>query len=150
MLMLTGCAPKKQTAGDGGVTYKTEFPLSALEYTIMTNKEIALVINILETHMTNGRNVIKGSYPAEDEISNVEHSLIMTDEAIDSVDTMYPANTYEDDRLDILRRLENAKNSLVNYKEALEEGDYDLLEGLIDVMKGDFVALKGMFNVQWE
>ena len=149
--VLSGCdITSIQQPSESASQYSTQFPLTALEYTIMTNKEIALVINLLETHMSNGRNVVRSRYPIEDEIRNVEHSLIMTGEAIKTIDTLYPAVTYEDDRLEILRRMENAQNSLENYKEALEGRDPELVQGLIGVMQGDFVALKGMFNIMWE
>ena len=150
-MVLPGCViPNTQQPGESAPQYNTQFPLTALEYTIITNKEIALVMNILETHMSNGRNVIRSRYPIEDEIKNAEHSLIMTGEAIKTIDTLYPAITYEDDRLEILRRMENALNSLENYKTALEGRDMEMTYGLIDVMQGDFVSLKGMFNIVWE
>ena len=150
LLIITGCKQKNNADNSGLVKYNTQYPLSALEYTLITNKEIALVMNQLETHMSNGRSVIKGEYPIEDEIANAEHTLVMVREAIDSVDTLYPANGYEDDRLEILRRMENAYDSLENYREALDNNDMGLLEGLIAVMKADFTSLKAMFNNPWE
>ena len=147
-LIIVGCTGQIKSENTG--RYSTQYPLTALEYTIMTNKEIALVMNLLETHMSNGRNVVRSRYPIEDEIKNVEHSIIMVGEAIKSIDILYPARTYEDDRLEILRRMENALNSLENYKEALEGRDADMIQGLIHVMQGDFTALKGMFNIMWE
>ena len=149
VLLLAAAAGCGLTGGQVG-RYATQMPLTASEYTIMVNKEIALVMNLLETHMSNGRNVIRGRYPASDEAGNAEHSIVMTQEAISSVDSLYPAKGYEDDRLDTLRRMENALNSLENYLETLEHGDYEILDGLISIMQGDYVALKGMFSITWE
>jgi hypothetical protein len=130
--------------------YQTEFPLTALEYTLSVNKEITLVLNLLETHMSNGRNVINGEYPVTDERDNVRHDIVMVKDAVNSVNVTYPAKQYADDREDILRRMVNAQSSLEAYEKCLTEGDMDGLGRIIDVMKSDFTALKGLFNNHWE
>ena|GEM_PF-5376439 len=144
-LIITGCT---QFTPDS--RYNTQASLSAMEYTISANKEIGLVLNLLEEHMTNGKNVLKNRYPVTDEIDNLNHTLIMVKEAIDSIDRLLPPDSYEDDRLDTLRRMENARETLESYAIALESSVPEELSVAIDLMGGDFAALKGSFNIQWE
>jgi hypothetical protein len=153
--LLAGCAPPENAPSAEnprkiGDVYDTEFPLSALDYTTLLNKEAGLVLHKLSSHMSASASVVRGEYPAKDEVKNAEHSIAMVEESIISVTNANPAKTYEDDRLEVLRLMKNAKASLEAYKEALEAGDGEMIEKTNNLMKGDFVALSGMFNVMWE
>ena len=146
-----GCStPSRELTEEGIVFYNTENSIDPLNYTLYANKEISLTLNLLEGHMTNGRYVIKDKYPIVDEIDNVTESLDMIDEAIFSVETLNPPNEYEDDRDYILRRMANIRDTLEAYKGALLENNFEDIEKCIDVMAGDFTALKSMFNNMWE
>jgi hypothetical protein len=155
VLFLSGCAPQgnapsRDNPRTAGETYDTQFPLSAMEYQLLLDKEIGLVLHEASMHIANARNVEAGVYPVSDEIANLDHTLNLTDEAIVSITNAYPAKTYEDDRLDTLRLLENVKETFLAYKKTLlGESDYEI-EDIRKLLKSDFVALSGRFNVLHE
>ena len=146
---LGACASSPAPSTDGRAQYNAN-PGDALNYSLYTNKEISLVMNELEAHMANAMLVQNGDYPIEDEIANVTASIDLTKEAVKSVETLAPTNEYEDDRDEILRRLVNAQSTLEGYKKCLEDGDLSKLGQYADLMQGDFIALKAMFNNVWE
>jgi hypothetical protein len=154
-LFLASCSPPPEApSGDNpreraGV-YDTEEPLPALDYSILFDKETGLVLHALSTHMATALQVERGEYPVSDEIKNVERSTASVEEAIVSINNAHPAKTYEDDRLEFLRLAGNAKATLEVYREALVAGDKDMINAAHGLMKGDYTALSGLFNVMWE
>lgn len=135
---------------DDSVTFNTEDSLDPLNYTTYVNKEIDLVLNILSSHMSAGDNIVKGKYPAEDEIAALEADLDLVDEAITSVETFNPPLDYDDDRDAILAKMANAQSSLTEYYDTLKEGDTDGIISCVDLLESDYIALSGAFNLPWE
>jgi len=152
--LLTGCSataePERELTEDGIVFYDTNDSIDPLNYTLYVNKEISLVLNLLEAHMANGLYVLDGKFPRQDEIDNATESLDLIAEAIASVESHNPPNEYEDDRDAILRRMVNIEDTLKSYKEALENNEDEYIESYVDVMSGDFASLKAVFNNPWE
>jgi hypothetical protein len=134
-------------AGESG--FSTKDALTAQEYTLAVNKEITLVLNLAESHMANGLKVIKGEYPAADEEANASHSIELVSEAIASVDALQPANGYETDHEDVLRKMGNLLGSLETYLGYLENGYIDDIGAVVEILEGDFIALKSSFNNPW-
>lgn len=154
VLALFGCTQKPKAEAlitdSGVVIYNTDDSTDAMNYVTYVNKELDLVMNILSSHMANGNSIAKGDYIVEDEIDAVTESLVLIDEAIESVDTLNPPEGYGNDRLAILRRMKNAENTLEAYKEALESGKTSSIGDYVKLMEGDYVSLSGYFNVFWE
>ena len=152
LIVLGGCATPATPApaDNGAVTYRTDTSTDAMNYTTYVNKELDLVMNILSSHIANGRQVAKGEYIAEDEIDAAAESLVYIADAIDSVDLLNPPAEYEDSRLAILRRMNNAADTVGAYRAALEEGRTEDIDEYVKLMEGDYIALSGVFNVMWE
>jgi hypothetical protein len=125
--------------------YVTEYPLSAHEYSITVNEKLVTVMNILETHMSSGRAVINGEYPSSDELASVNQSIATVKETADYIDGLYPARGYEDEKHDISRKINNAINSLETYRDALLKDDHERIKSVIEIMSGDFIAIKGSY-----
>lgn len=152
-LILTSCqtdfskpSVSTEITNSGVVVYTTDNALSPLEYTIAVNKEIGIAMNILEGHMGTGKLVARGDYPVSDELMNVEHSLDVLQETIDSVNLMNPPKDYTDERLAVVQRLTNAKSTLEVYQKYLEDKDMEHIQDAIELMEGDFTALKTVYN----
>ena len=153
--MLTGCSTKKHSEnyakidGSDTVEYNTNDSTDPQNYTTYVNKEINLVLNILETHVATGDHIIIGKAIINDEIKAVTADLDMVAEAIESVETLKPPTDYEDDRDTILQKLVNAQSSLSEYRSALSDNSDDL-QSAVDLMESDYISLSGSFNLPWE
>jgi hypothetical protein len=127
----------------------TPQPLTALEYSLAVNKEIALALNLAESHMADGLKVVKGEYPLADELANTDNTLLMIDEAIASIEALTPPNPNQTDTENTLRKMSAMRDSLETYRKYLENEDMDGLAAVIEVLEGDFIALKSSFNNNW-
>lgn len=150
-LTLTACDTTEDNyyKTDGSKTYTTQTSIDTQNYTMYVGKEITLVTNLLNSHISVGTLIAQGKYPIADEIVNLSNSLDLTKEAIESVETMYPPTGYEDEREAILQKLSNAYNSLESYNNALIN-ENDKIKDCINLMEGDFISLSSSFNVLWE
>lgn len=146
-IFFSGCIAEKPIVTEDGIQIQSDGQApDAMNYTLYMNKEIALVMNILEEHMANALKVKNESYPIEDEIDNAKHSLVMVQEAVDSVCQIKAPNGYEEDGADILRRMQNAQNTLEGYYQALLDNNLADIPDYTELMEGDFASLKGIFN----
>jgi len=125
-------------------------PVDSMNYSLYVDKEITLVLNAIEMHMANSLTLRKGTYAVEDEIKNLEASLQTVQGAIESVKYLAPPKGYDDVRTETLRRMANAKVTLEEYKGYLQSGDTEDISSFADTMQGDFISLKGLFNVMSE
>ena len=150
-ISVSGCSKHfNTTPTDPAYVQYNANPVDALNYSLYTNKEITMVLNALESHTANALLVQKGSYPVADEIANLQTSLDMVGEAIESVELLAPPKDYDDERTDILRRMVNAQDTLKAYKTCLEKNELENIPRYIDMMSGDFASLKALFNNLWE
>jgi hypothetical protein len=124
-------------------------PLTSLEYSLAVNKEIAFALNLAESHMADGLKVIKGEYPLIDELSNTDNTLLMIDEAIASIEALTPPNPNQTDTENTLRKMNAMRDSLETYRKYLKDEDMGGLAAIIEVLEGDFIALKSSFNNNW-
>ena len=149
-IVLAGCAEPKQVKD--GTVYTTEFPQSAMEYTIFIDKEIVTVTNELTTQILLSKFALQGTYPIEDAIDSAKNSIDIIQDCIDTVDTMNPTNGYDETRVRVLKQFANCKADIEAYLELLEEGN--LTESNINsvkaLMQADYLALTGEFNVQYK
>ena len=141
---VTGCIP--ESALERMSTPLGELALPPLEYNISVAKEATSVMNILETHMANGRNISRGEYPLEREIGNVAHSIKMVDEHIMAVAVLHPPEAETENTAELLRRMHNARNSLELYHDDLVDGKTEAIGGRVNLMRSDFSSLSGMMN----
>lgn len=148
--LLSGCVQNKAQLTDSGfVIYNTENAVDANNYTIYVNKEINLVLNTLEGHLAISKKILTNTYPVEDEVANLTESIAVIRGAYQSVELMNPPKEYEDNRMAVLRRMNNAINSLENYQEALKDNSA-FLSDYLDVIEGDYAALKNVFDIMSE
>lgn len=150
--LAAGCSKPAKTpelTADGFVVYDTENSTDANNYTVYTNKEIILVMNILSAHMSNADNLNKDKYILDDELNAVIKDRDKVAEAIASVEGLNPPNDYEDDREAILERMVNADSTLEAYQDALENEETDF-QDYIDLMEGDFTSLSALCDLPWE
>ena len=155
LLSLTACAEEKKPSyavlGEDN-TYFNEDRLDAQNYSLYVNKELALLTNILEAHMTTAERIKTNTSIIDEELKNIEEDLVKVDESIETIRGIYPPKKYDDDRLMFLRRMENAKQALVDYQSYLKiasvnpEDNVQDLTNHITAMENSFTELKSSFN----
>jgi len=143
-ISLTACIP--HAAIERLSTPFGDLALPTLEYQMTLATEATAVLMILETHMTNGKNVERGEYPLERESGNVAHSLVMVEESIRAIAILHVPHDEEDNTTELLRRLNNARNSLELYHDDLIAGNTELISSRVNLMRGDFVSITGMLT----
>lgn len=143
---VSGCSKIGPFQEDG---YKTEFPMSAVEYSVFLNQETAVLTNILLTRMSIGTSVTEEGYEASKEIASTEESIRKAKEVQDELTSTMPATTYSTDRQNILDLTGDIVDTLEDYKSALEEEDYDKIKSLVVTMKNCYVSLTGEANVNY-
>ena len=151
ILLLCGCSVKElaeKNMSAEGVTYSARYAQSPHQYTNFLNKEIEAVTNQLSTQMLLAESVEKGNYNIEEAVLSAEDSIQIIQECIDNVDTMRPPVDYEENRESVLRLMENGKNTVEDYRDALLNGDSP--EGYAKKMQADFIAITAEFNAAWE
>ena len=155
VLSLTACAEEKKPSYmvlNNDETYFNEDRLDALNYSMYVNKELALLTNILEAHMSTAERIKNDTSLINEEIIAVEENLIKVEEAIETIRGIYPPKKYDDDRLIFIRRMENAKKALTDYQSYLKVAsinaneNVDALTDCITAMSISFTELKSSFN----
>lgn len=145
---LVGCG--KMTKPDRENGYATQYAMSAAEYTIFLSEETAVLENVLSTRMATAKNVIDGTYDPAKEIENVEEATSKIVSLQTAVLTTMPAQGYESDREALLGHVEDAKQILERYGEALASRDVTTVASLAEEMKSTYVAASGDANVFYE
>lgn len=155
LLSLTACAEEKKpsyTVLGKDETYVNTDRLDAQNYSMYVNKELALLTNILEAHMATAEHIKSNTSMISEEILTLDEDLVKVEEAIETIRGIYPPKKYDDDRLMFLRRMENAKQVLVDYQSdlkiasAVPEDNVKLLTDHISAMQLSFTELKSSFN----
>ena len=151
VVSLCGCT-NYGSQPNGTTVYTAQFPYSAQEYMSFLNKEIEPVTNQLTTHMLLAQNVADGTYPASEALASAQDSLRIIQESRDNVDTMQPAYEYDEERISVLRVLDNAEATMTSYIEELQKDqpNANQLRAYSDIMRSDYLTLTGLFNVYWE
>lgn len=143
---LSGCEEMKLANPDDG--YSTEYPMSAIEYTIFLNKEVAVVTNVLFTRASMADRVSKGMYKASKELENAQESLSKMEDIVDELTVTMPAKYYDTDGETTLSLVTDARNILRNYVNDLENNND--VESYVEQFKSCYIALGGEANVYYE
>lgn len=151
---LTACDRKKPsyTIMGSEYSYVNEDRMDAQNYSMYVNKELALLTNILEAHMATAERIKNNTSIISNEITTLEEDITKVNEAIETIQGIYPPEKYDDDRLIFLRRMENTKTSLEDYKLFLKtasvvpDENVDELNNYISAMETSFTELKSSFN----
>jgi len=151
ILLLVICLVSVSACIPGNVVERIGAPLgdvalTSIEYNIIMGREGTAIMNLLETHMSNGRSVARGEYPLDREIGNVAYSIAKADEAITAVAILHIPEGMEDTAAEMIRRMHNARNSLELYQTDLLNNNLEAIGGRVNLMRGDFTALSGMQN----
>lgn len=141
---VTACIPNRVL--DSMTSPVGDLALPSLDYQLTLAKEGMTIVNLLETHMNTARAVGRGEYPVEREILNLEASIRIADDAISAVAILNVPGDDEHNTAELLRRMNNARNSLELYQEDLVSGDLGAIGGRVNLMKSDFSAIVGMMN----
>ena len=88
----------------------------------------------------------------EDALNSAKEGLRVIQECKSAIDVMQPPDVYSENRLEVLRTVGNAENTMEAYIAELEKSELDSnrMLALADVMKSDFIALTGQFQVIWK
>ena len=141
--LLAGCGQPFDANRDD---YWNNTRMDALNYSQYVCKELSMVMNQLDSRMTNGKLIQKNSLAVEDEIEYAETSLKLIDESIDTISKIYPPETYDDDRLDTLACMNDARDSVSQYITYLKSGNTDKIGDYIEDMEFRFSSLSARFN----
>lgn len=142
MTIFSGCTPFDAERGD----YWNNTRMDALNYSQYVGKELSMMMNELESRMTNAKQLEGKSIAVEDEIEYANQSLVLIQEAIDTISKINPPETYDDDREATLKCMNDAKDSVTAYIDYLESGNTDKLTDYIEDMQLRFSALSSRFN----
>ena len=140
--IFAACTPFDADRGE----YWNGTRMDALNYSQYVNKELATVMNQLETRMANAELLKTNGLMVEDEIKYTEISLGLIDEAINTVEKVRPPEMYDDDREATLQCMRDARNSVSQYVQYLKSGNTDKLSDYISDMQLRFSALSARFN----
>lgn len=127
-----------------GCSFSEKTPLDPLNYTTYVNKEITLVLNNLESCMANATLVNEAN--VDDELTNIDQSLVLIQEAIESVKGFTPPNEYGNDHLMVVQRMQDCYDSLYQYRSYLSTKNFTYIDDYVDDMQMKFSSLKAMFN----
>lgn len=151
LFLFTGCSSYGSIQEDE-TRYSAQFAYSANDYQMYINREIEPITNILSSNMLLARNVVNGEYPVEDALNSAKEGLRVIQECKSAIDVMQPPDVYSENRLEVLRTVGNAEKTMEAYIAELEKSELDSnrILALADVMKSDFIALTGQFQVIWK
>ena len=97
-------------------------PLTELEYTNKIDRIIIPFMNDGETFLSHHLEIIKGNFPVNQEIALVESSLDRAQQAIEEIDGLYQPPAYTEHKMDTITKLNEYKDALNRYKNALDTG----------------------------
>ena len=123
------------------VKYATQNPLTVIEYNLLANREITVFTNQINTRLSLLRNLKDGTDvdTLESERQNAEHSKQLMEEALNSFATAKPPTTYEDERTNTIRIMEDCIAHLDEYIDSLGNGGK--LNDFNDVFENDFISI---------
>ena len=145
-LMLGGC--EQMALSDPKNGFNTDYAMSALEYSLFTNKELTVVENELLTRISMAKEIKPGSYKRTEESENTLESIDKVQDILDELTVTRPAVNYESDRESTIRLVKNALDALNMYNEALLSGG-DVSDSAAS-MQACFIAITGEANVYYE
>lgn len=116
---------------------------------LFINKQINPVANQLTTQILMAQNVANGDYPLESAINSAKASLKIVRDSKQNVNTMIPPETYKENRMEVLRCMANAENTITKYIEEMEKGSTNTKQ-YADIMKSDFITLTGQGTNYYE
>jgi len=140
--VLAGCSgdEPKEASND---TYATQTRTSSLEYSIYMNKQITVFANQVNTRVTAVNSLKRSNY--SDEADLAKNCVKILKETRDEVDTTYPSEGQDENRLKTLQVMDTTINDVENYIKDLED-DKDI-SGYAEVFLNDFNELTGMANL---
>ena len=116
--------------------------MTEIEYTNKVNSIIMPFMNDGETFLAHHLEIVKGKYPANQEIAMVESSLDRAQQAIEEIDNLYQPSSYTEHKAETITRLNEYKDALIRYKNALEKGNKDGIKKAADYIKSVLASLK--------
>jgi len=145
LLLINGCTPIEDYFVKEQPDYaKTSVngPMTEVEYTNQIARIIMPFMNDGETFLAHHLEIVKGKFPVNQEIALVESSLDRAQQAIEKIDGLYQPSSFIEHKAETITRLNEYKDALIRYKNALEKGDKDGIKKAADYLKSVLASLK--------
>lgn len=141
-LLLSGCSIDPPDPDNG--TYATQYPQSALEYSIYLNKQITVFTNQISTRLNQAVHSKDGNY--ENEADLAQQSVDIMQDTLDEVTATESSDYSEENRLSVIEAMQTAIDHMKDYTEAVKNGESDLTD-YTHSFENDFNALTGLASL---
>lgn len=141
-LGLGGCSIDPPDPSDG--TYATQYPQSALEYSIYLNKQITVFTNQISTRLNQAVHSQDGMY--ENEADLAQQSVDIMQDTLDEVTATESSDYSEENRLSVIEAMQTAVDHMKDYTAAVKNGETDLTD-YTHSFENDFNALTGLASL---
>lgn len=141
-LLLCGCSIDPPDPDNG--TYATQYPQSALEYSIYLNKQITVFTNQISTRLNQAVHSKDGNY--ENEADLAQQSVDIMQDTLDEVTATESSDYSEENRLSVIEAMQTAIDHMKDYTAAVKNGESDLTD-YTHSFENDFNALTGLASL---
>jgi hypothetical protein len=145
ILILVGCTPLEDIIIDEMPDYakaSVNGPMTEMDYTNKVTSIIMPFMNEGETFLAHHLEIVRGNFPIQQEIALVEASIGRAQQAIEEIDNLYQPTSYTEHKVETITRLNEYKDALIRYKNALEGGKKDDIKKAADYIKSILASLK--------
>lgn len=141
-LLLGGCSIDPPDPDNG--TYATQYPQSALEYSIYLNKQITVFTNQISTRLNQAVHSNDGNY--ENEADLAQQSVDIMQDTLNEVTATESSDYSEENRLSVIEAMQTAIDHMKDYTAAVKNGESDLTD-YTHSFENDFNALTGLASL---
>lgn len=147
--LISGCTPIENYFVKDAPDYAkvANTPLTAIEYTNKINRTLVPLLSDGETYLSHHLDIVKGKFPKAQESAMVENTINKIQTAIEEIDALYQPAQYSDHKAETIMLLNQYKDAMRRYKEALDSGDVDSIKLAADGIKNASASLKGAYSI---
>lgn len=150
MILLIGCTPFEDLFTEELSDYagsSISGAMSEIEYSNKVNAIIMPFMNDSETFLSHHLEILKGTFPKEQELVLVDSSLDRAQSAIEDIDKLYQPSSCTEHKVETIVKLNEYKDALKRYRKALEEGGNDKIKEAAVYLKSASASLKTAYSV---